>query len=134
GISTRTRQVFRPADLYTGEAERIGGGAIEDPLRFLLDSARMRGVQFGNWMTDDERQRHLRLASGAFADLADLLGLCDEEISLGGTLGIAFGARGKGTALAHYESGLRVINLTRKNGLGSLAHEWGHFFDNMMAT
>jgi hypothetical protein len=133
GTSTGTRQVFRPADLYTGKAERIGGRVIEDPLGFLLNSAKMRGVQFGNSMTDDERQRHLRLASGAFADLADLLELRDEEISLGGILGIAFGARGKGTALAHYEPGLRVINLTRKNGLGSLAHEWGHFFDNMMA-
>jgi hypothetical protein len=37
-----------------------------------------------------------------------------------------------GGAVAHYESGTKMINLTRANGFGSLAHEWGHFLDNIL--
>jgi hypothetical protein len=66
--------------------------------------------------------------------LADVVGLPLEGISHQGQLGIAFGARGHGSALAHYEPVQRVINLTRKKGVGSLAHEWGHFIDNMAAN
>lgn len=49
-------------------------------------------------------------------------------------LGIAFGARGRGRALAHYESALHVINLTKLKGAGSLAHEWGHALDAYLGT
>ena len=45
-------------------------------------------------------------------------------------LGIAFGARGGGKAAAHYESGKVVINLTKTQGAGTLAHEWWHAIDN----
>lgn len=47
-------------------------------------------------------------------------------------LAIAFGARGKGKALAHYEPARVVINLTKLKGAGSLAHEWGHAFDDFL--
>lgn len=47
-------------------------------------------------------------------------------------LAIAFGARGKGKALAHYEPARVVINLTKMKGAGSLAHEWGHAFDDFL--
>lgn len=45
-------------------------------------------------------------------------------------LAIAFGARGSGAALAHYEPERNVINLTKMKGAGCLAHEWGHALDN----
>lgn len=45
-------------------------------------------------------------------------------------LAIAFGARGSGGALAHYEPARNVINLTKMKGAGCLAHEWGHALDN----
>lgn len=45
------------------------------------------------------------------------------------SLAIAFGARGSGRALAHFEPSRNVINLTKMKGAGSLAHEWGHAFD-----
>jgi hypothetical protein len=51
---------------------------------------------------------------------------------LNGTLSLAFGSRGKGErnpAAAHDEPGYVVVNLTRLNGAGSLAHEWFHVFD-----
>ena len=50
------------------------------------------------------------------------------------SLAIAFGARGKGGALAHFEPGRNVINLTKIKGAGSLAHEWGHALDYFLGT
>lgn len=47
-------------------------------------------------------------------------------------LAIAFGSRGKGGALAHYEPGRKVINLTKLKGAGCLAHEFGHAFDHYL--
>ena len=48
-------------------------------------------------------------------------------------LALAFGSRGKGRALAHYEPGRHVINLTKMSGAGCLAHEWGHALDRYLA-
>jgi hypothetical protein len=50
-----------------------------------------------------------------------------------GNLSVALGSRGKGNACAHYEPGLRVVNLTKQYGDGSLAHEFAHFLDHMLA-
>ena len=76
------------------------------------------------------------MAYEAFCDLADALEISREDIGLTGletgALGIAFGARGHGNALAHYEPGREVINLTKLRGAGSLAHEWGHAFDDFL--
>jgi len=63
-------------------------------------------------------------------DLADLLNVPTRALSLAGKLSLAFGARGKGTAAAHYEPSRVVINLTKTQGAGSLAHEWFHALDN----
>lgn len=89
-----------------------------------------RGIQFGNWTNDADRQAALNQAYDAFMDLADILGVSPKALSLAGELGIAFGARGGGSALAHYEPDEVVINLTKTKGAGSLAHEWWHALDN----
>ena len=89
-----------------------------------------RGVQFGNWETQEDRQRNLNEAYDALMDLASSLGVSPETLSLNGSLGMAFGARGGGKANAHYEPGEIVINLTKTKGAGSLAHEWWHALDN----
>ena len=65
----------------------------------------------------------------AFKNLASVLGIEDLDISLGKDMNIAFGARGRSAARAHFEPDRNVINLTKLNGAGSLAHEWGHAFD-----
>jgi 2'-5' RNA ligase len=96
---------------------------------FLTDFG-FRGVEFGNWAASDERQRLVNLAYDALHDLADVLRLPPKALSLNGTLGLAFGARGKGRAAAHYEPTRMVINVTKLNGAGSLAHEWGHALDH----
>jgi hypothetical protein len=89
-----------------------------------------RGVEFGNWVENTRRQEALNETYDAFMDMANALGLSPRSISLNGTLGMAFGARGKGKAMAHYEPGKVVINLTKKKGAGSLGHEWFHALDN----
>lgn len=92
-----------------------------------------RGVQFGNWANDSDRQAALNNAYDSFMNLAELLGVSPAALSLNGELGLAFGARGSGSANAHYESDEVVINLTKTRGAGSLAHEWWHALDNYFA-
>lgn len=92
----------------------------------------VRGGQFGNWVTGDERQQMLNASYDGFMDLAKTLNIEPKAIGLNGTLGIAFGARGSGWASAHYEPQEQVINLTKTRGAGSLAHEWWHALDHYM--
>lgn len=89
-----------------------------------------RGVEFGNWLNQVDRAASLNDAYDALMDLADTLGVQPEAITLEGQLALAFGARGSGSASAHYEPVKRVINLTKMRGAGALAHEWFHALDN----
>lgn len=92
-----------------------------------------RGVEFGNWVEQGRRQQDLNDAFDALMDMAAVLNIPAKAISLNGELGLAFGARGSGgvsPAAAHYERDKVVINLTKKNGAGSLGHEWWHALDN----
>ncbi|GAB6119633.1 LPD5 domain-containing protein [Dysgonomonas termitidis] len=91
-----------------------------------------RGVEFGNWVTQLERAASLNEAYDALYDLAGILEISPQAITLDNQLALAFGARGSGKALAHYETLKRVINLTKKKGAGSLAHEWFHALDNYL--
>lgn len=89
-----------------------------------------RGIEFGNYVNNKERQDHVNNAFDSLMDLATAVGISTEDLALGGQLGLAFGARGSGNASAHYEPIKTVINLTKKNGAGSLAHEYWHALDN----
>ncbi len=92
----------------------------------------LKAVQFGNYVPDSERVIFIKLTYGALYDLAKLLLMDPKDLSFGNNLSIAIGARGSGTAAAHYEPVKKIINLTRKRGNGSIAHEWGHAFDNFL--
>lgn len=107
----------------------------------LKDAFGFRGINFGNWMKGKaagnarERQLHLNQTYDAFHDLAEILGIPPKALSLDGMLGIAFGAQGSGGgAAAHFVPGVNEINLTRKAGVGALAHEWGHALDHYFAV
>jgi hypothetical protein len=89
-----------------------------------------RGVEFGLWSAQDERQRILNMAYDGLMDLAEIMGVPPKAMSLNGTLGMAFGARGGGRFAAHYEPGKLVINMTKIRGGGSMAHEWAHAMDH----
>lgn len=97
-----------------------------------LDTFRFRGGEFGNWMSDNDRQTSMNMGFEALAAMAKALNIAVEDISLCGRLAIAFGARGQGAAAAHYEPMREVINLTKMHGAGSLAHEWGHAMDDIL--
>jgi len=116
--------------------ERSGGAAMPANVEgeTLKKKFNFRGVQYGNWVDQTARSEHLSHAYGAFSDLADIMGVEPETVTHGGRLAIAFGARGGGKANAHYEALEQVINLTNTRGAGTLAHEWGHFFDNIMTA
>ena len=116
----------------TGPARRAGDVSPDA----FLEAFGFRGVQFGNYVEGARRQAELNRAHDALMDLAEVLGCAPRALSLGGALGLAFGARGrggKGAAAAHYEPDQVVINLTKTNGAGSLAHEWFHALDNLLA-
>lgn len=93
------------------------------------DTFGFRGVEFGNYVTQKERQQFLNESYDALMDLAKLLNVSPRALSLDGQLGFAVGARGIGNANAHYEPNKNVINLTKKSGAGAVAHEWWHALD-----
>lgn len=117
--------------------ERIGPdhrGGQDVTTEQFMEAFGLRGGQFGNWVkqgaNSKERQGMLNDAYDAFMDLAGVLNIPPEAIGLGGKLGMSFGARGKGAAMAHYEPSQVVINLTKTKGAGTLAHEWFHALDH----
>jgi hypothetical protein len=128
---------FSAADLYVAGERRVGGRSVGSTTQAATDTIvnklGFRGLQYGNSVTDDERRHHVQKAAEAMVDLADMTGLPDRAVGLNGTLGLAIGARGRGGAMAHFEPDLKVINLTRKNGVGTFAHEWAHALDNYAA-
>lgn len=133
----RMREV--PRERRDENEPRVGAdhrGGVNVTPEMFQDAFRFRGVEFGNYVEGERRQRDLNEAYDALMDLAGILGVPSQALSLNGTLGLAFGARGTGgknAAAAHYEPGKIVINLTKAQGRGSLAHEWFHALDNYFA-
>lgn len=123
-VPKQLEDVERDGEDYRGGKQACG----EDYMKVF----RFRGGEFGNWMNEQDRQASLDFGYDALLDMSKALGIAAEDISLGGKLSIAFGARGSGNALAHYEPLREVINLTKMKGSGSLAHEWGHALDDIL--
>jgi hypothetical protein len=133
-----TNTTFGEADLPRPDSDQRVGAARRDGDARDSDFTRVfgfRGVEFGNWNNQEERQQLLNDAYDGLLDLAEVMGIPPRAVSLNGELALAFGARGHGLsgARAHYEPGKAVINLTKMNGAGSLAHEWFHALDHYFA-
>lgn len=120
----------------SAEVVRVGGRPVADanPAR-VRSTFNLREVDFGQagYMTQADREHHVKQLEGALHDLVDVLGLPPAQVSFHGRLGVALGARGRGKAAAHYEPGRAAINITKFAGGGALAHEWGHALDNIIA-
>lgn len=99
-----------------------------------MDTFGFRGGEYGNWMSQNDRQESLNMGYDALRDLASCLGIETKAISYYGKLAIAFGSRGSGNAVAHYDPLRKVINLTKMHGAGSLAHEWWHGLDDYLGS
>jgi hypothetical protein len=113
-----------------GEDFRKG---IDTDEETLLRTFGFSGIEYGESMPQRERTEYLNHAYDGFMDLSRFLDVDPQALSLGGSLGLTFGSRGRGgrrAALAHYEPQNNVINLTRLKGAGSMAHEYGHAMAN----
>lgn len=101
----------------------------------FMETFAPRGIEFGNWNNQEERQLVMNHAYDGLMDLAEVMGVPPKALMLNGELAIAFGSRGQGLvgAKAHYERDYGVINLTKMKGAGSLAHEWMHALDHYLA-
>ncbi len=133
-----TKQNVRFQLAVAEQHARVGGRDVSvDSTKALQERFKFRAVQSGNWVLKDvaSAKFHVEQSAGALADLADIIGAKDAEISINGRLAMAFGARGrggKGAFRAHYEPVEQVINLTKMGGGGSMAHEWFHGLDNLL--
>lgn len=129
------KKAFVPPQLQhikrTGENYRNGRNITGTD---YLETFGFRGGEFGNWMNENDRQQSLNYGYDALLDMCKALCINPKDVSLNRTLAIAFGARGEGSALAHYESLQTVINLTKMKGAGSLAHEWAHALDDFIGN
>jgi hypothetical protein len=122
---------------------------------------KIRGFQFGNWVTTEDRFNYLAAMYICLYDLQRVVKFNSNNLGLNNRLAIAFGSRGNPGALAHYEPVNIVINISRykredvlkkmieatgtkppahipkevlfleTGGIGSFAHEYGHFLDGV---
>ncbi|MDL2296647.1 hypothetical protein LJC37_01705 [Bacteroidales bacterium OttesenSCG-928-E04] len=93
----------------------------------LLKMYRLKGFEWGNWLSASDRADRLSAAAMSFRDLSIIMK--SKNLGFDGILGVAFGARGQSRALAHFEPSTFMINITKERGAGSLAHEYGHAID-----
>lgn len=128
-VRQRSNFVYFSGDNDTRKGEDYRNGKDVTAEEFA-NKFGFRGVQFGNWANQADRQAALNNAYDSFMDMSKIIGVSPKAMSLNGELGVAFGSRGSGAASAHYETGEVVINLTKTRGAGSLAHEWWHALDN----
>lgn len=120
-------------------------------VKYLERYYSLSGIEFGNWLSQQDRINYLSGLGLSLFDLHKAIGFKPEQISINGKLSVAFGARGRGRAKAHFEPGSFAINLTRyrrpatveqrpinfnrvnlilkQGGVGSFAHEYGHALD-----
>ncbi|UOO89163.1 hypothetical protein LVJ82_17230 [Vitreoscilla massiliensis] len=117
------------------DIERIGGKEVDlQSSKQLEEMFGFKGIQSGNWVLKDKSaaEFHMKNAAAAMLDMSDVLGIEPKYLGLKGNLALAFGARGKAGALAHYEPSTKVINITKMRGGGSLGHEYFHAIDNLI--
>lgn len=129
------KNLFRPQIQKVERINQNSKNATKTTGDNILSNFEFKGGEFGNWVTQNERQQFLNYAQDAFTDLAAALEILPSDLGQNGDMSIAFGARGKGLtgAVAHFEPGKKVINMTRLKGAGSLAHEYGHSIDNWLS-
>jgi Large polyvalent protein-associated domain 1 len=135
---TRSESVKEKAQAINTKAplayiKRTGGYKIESIApSSIIDNFGFSAVNYGVYVDDVWSKEHTKHFLGAMSDLGEMLNINLKQINNLGKLAIAFGAKGRPGHLATYFPQSKDINLTRGNGDGSLAHEWGHYFDNVI--
>lgn len=143
--------VFKPNDKKVRSGENIPDTYKYADVRFVEDYYSLKAIEFGNWLSQQDRINYLSGLGLALFDLHKAIRFTPKQISIKGRLSVAFGARGRGKATAHFEPGTFAINLTRYSrpkevekrptnfnrvdlilqdgGVGAFAHEYGHALD-----
>lgn len=133
---TGRKRTWSGRQVVSEAVERSGGKTVQTAsAKRTKDTFNLREVDYGQrgYMSAADREYHTARLEEAMSDFADVLGMDPKLLSFNGRLGVALGARGRGRAAAHYEAGRYVINITKFRGGGTLAHEWGHALDNILA-
>lgn len=109
----------------------------------------LKFIDYGNWVNQEDRFNYSLSLNLALEDLQRILNFKNNNLGIFGELSVTFGARGVPKALAHYEPENRLINISRyvddtsvpkqrrflsTGGMGSFAHEYGHFLDYFFGT
>ena len=89
-------------------------------------------VNYGQYVDDKWSKEHTKHFLAAICDMAEIINIDIKKANQIGKLKIAFGAKGRKGHAAAYFPQTKDINLTKSNGDGSVAHEWGHYFDNVI--
>lgn len=89
-------------------------------------------VNYGQYVDDKWSKEHTKHFLAAISDMAEIINIDIKKANQLGKLKIAFGAKGRKGHAAAYFPQTKDINLTKSNGDGSVAHEWGHYFDNVI--
>ncbi len=146
--------VFGPNDEHVRIGDDIPSEYKYSNIRYIESYYGLKGIEFGNWLSQQDRVNYLSGFGMALYDLHKVLGFTPKQIGLKGKLAVAFGARGQGRSVAHFDEVTFVINLNRysrpekvadrpkkfkrvnlivKNGngggVGAFAHEFAHALD-----
>lgn len=136
GFAAFYKKLRSPKPSLTGTED------VHDLNEILISEYGFRGIEFGNWVNNESRFNYLVSAVVALEDIQRILKFKNSNLGLN-KLGLAFGARGTGSAAGHFEPHNWIINLTRHSrdsyfelsgGVGALAHEFGHFLDYYYGT
>lgn len=113
--------------------KRTGGAKIDNlSPNEIVDKFGFSAVNYGVYVDDRWSKEHTKHFLGAMSDMGEMLNLNIKDANQLGKLAIAFGAKGRKGSAASYFPQTKDINLTKSNGDGSVAHEWGHYFDNVI--
>lgn len=112
----------------------------------VIKSYGFNNVEFGNYVTEEDRFNYLVGFYYAIYDMNKVLGL-QKNMGLDRMITIGFGSRGIPKSLAHYNPNTRFININRygktfdidkpetfisTGGISSFAHEYGHALDYIL--
>ena len=84
--------------------------------RFLMKHFELRGWEFGEWVTQEDRMNYVAATGISLYDMRQILGFKAKDMGLAGKITMAIGARGVSAASAHFEPFSFAINLTRYKG------------------
>lgn len=113
--------------------KRTGGYKIgEVSVNELIDKFGYKAVNYGNYVDDKWSKQHTKFYLQAMSDLGEFFNINIKELNQLGGLGLVFGGKGRAGHAAAYYPQTKDINLTKSNGDGSVGHEYGHYFDNVI--